>query len=182
MQIFFNRVRTLFKNLVGSKAAERDLAEEYAYHVERLTEENIEKGLAPKVAKKAALKEFGNVEALKESSREAWGVLWLMGMVKEFRQGLRLLWKSKSFTAAVVITLAICLAGNTVVFSILDKVLSPPAYPQPNRVVNLFNSYSWVNEPSNRLGGKIILRPMSIILETQIRLRASLLLIPGRST
>ena len=133
----------------GISRKQDELDEEVSFHIDELMEE----GHSRDVTRKLVLREFGGVGKIKEECREAWGVLWLMGMEKEFRQGLRLLWKSKSFTAAVVLTLAICLAGNTVVFSILDKVLSPPAYPQPNRVVNLFNTYPGVNVPSNRLGG-----------------------------
>ena len=99
----------------------------------------------PEVAKKSALKKFGNVEALKDSFRESWGLAWLYGMVKDFTIGLRLLWKNKSFTAAVIFTLAICLEGNAVVFTILNTVLSPPPIPQSERLVQIYDVYPGID-------------------------------------
>ncbi|MCZ6674372.1 MAG: ABC transporter permease [Verrucomicrobia bacterium] len=149
LRSFIFQARGLFLN--RHKQAELD--EEVQYHVDLIRNDYLQQGMEPVQARKAALKEFGHEEIIKEDCREAWGAHWLFGMIKEFRLGLRLLWKSKGFTAAVVFTLAICLAGNTIVFTILDFVLSAPPYPQPERVVQIYNSYPGSFGATNRLGG-----------------------------
>lgn len=149
LRSLFFQLRSLFRN--GNKQAELD--EEMDYHVDRITQDLIEEGMSPEVAKKAALKEFGNVEFIKENSRDSWGTQMITGMVKEFRLGLRLLWKNKGFTLAVVLTLALCIAGNTVVFTIQDEVLGPPSYPNPDRVVQIYNTYPGIDGKSTKLGG-----------------------------
>lgn len=145
------QLSSLFRN--GTKEAELD--EEVQYHVDRIAQDFEREGMSPDEARKAALKEFGNVEAIKEGSRESWGTHWLFSMVREFRLGLRLLWKSKGFTAAVVLTLSICIIGNTVVFSILDGILKPPSYPDPDKVFEIFNTYPELYGSSTKLGGAI---------------------------
>ncbi len=55
---------------------------------------------------------------------------------------VRALLKDKSFTAAASTTLAICIAANVVLFSIVHSVLLRPLpVPDPDRLVFLYNSY-----------------------------------------
>ncbi len=143
------RLRALFHN--GRK--ESELGEEIEHHLGILRREFEEKGMSGEEARKAALREFGNMEAIKEGSRENWGVHTATCVMKEFRLGLRLLWKSKVFTAAVVLTLALCIAGNTVIFTLLSGVLGPPDYPDPDRVVQVWAAYPGIGGESGRMGG-----------------------------
>ncbi len=55
---------------------------------------------------------------------------------RDIRYGLRVLGRSKAFTAAVLLTLAIGIGANTAVFTVLDSVLLRPlAYPDPDELV-----------------------------------------------
>jgi len=41
-------------------------------HIERETEDNIERGMSPEEARRGAMRKFGNVTRLKEETREVW--------------------------------------------------------------------------------------------------------------
>ncbi len=57
------------------------------------------------------------------------------------RQTIRNLWKHRVFSASVVITLALGIAGTVSVFSIIYKVLLQPLpYPDPEQLVSVFQS------------------------------------------
>ena len=133
----YNRSKVLFRN----RKLEDDLEDELKFHLEMEIEKNRERGLSAQEARRTALLTFGGVEQIKEECREAWGTRWILDIGRDFRLGLRLLRKNKGFTTAVLLTLGLCIAGNTIVFSILDAVLGPPSYPEPDRVVEIYNSY-----------------------------------------
>lgn len=63
-------------------------------------------------------------------------------LVQDLRFATRLLWKDRSFTLTTVLTLALCLAANTAIFAIVHSVLLRPLpFPEPERLVTVFNSY-----------------------------------------
>jgi putative ABC transport system permease protein len=61
---------------------------------------------------------------------------------KDIRFSLKLLTKQKGFTAAAVLTLALCIGANTAMFSVVNSVLLEPLpFPDADRVVRIFSSY-----------------------------------------
>jgi hypothetical protein len=63
-------------------------------------------------------------------------------MFQDFRFGLKLLWKEKAFTITALLTLALCIGANTAIFTVLHAViLSPLPFPEPDRLVALYNIY-----------------------------------------
>src|SRR5216684_3282709 len=60
-------------------------------HIERETQDNIERGMTPEEAHFAALRKFGNVTRVKEEAREVWSFIWLERMLQDIHYGLRML-------------------------------------------------------------------------------------------
>ena len=66
-------------------------------------------------------------------------------MLQDLKFGLKLLWKEKAFTATALLTLALCIGANTAIFTVLNAViLHPLPYPEPDRLVSLYNIYPGV--------------------------------------
>jgi putative ABC transport system permease protein len=49
-----------------------DLDQDIRDHIERETQDNIARGMAPEEARYAAVRKFGNVTRVKEETREVW--------------------------------------------------------------------------------------------------------------
>lgn len=69
-------------------------------------------------------------------------------ILHDLKFGLKLLWKEKGFSITALLTLAICIAANTSIFSVINSVLfNPLPFHESDRVVLVFNSYPAANIP-----------------------------------
>ena len=66
-------------------------------------------------------------------------------MLQDLKFGFTLLWKEKAFTLTALLTLALCIGANTAIFTVLNAViLNPLPYPEPERLVTMYNVYPGV--------------------------------------
>lgn len=100
-----------------------DLSEEMHQHLEERVAQLMREGLSPQEAERQARIAFGNLALVEERSREVW--LWpaLESLWADVRFALRQLRRSPGFAFAAVLTLALAIGANAVVFGVMDALV-----------------------------------------------------------
>jgi putative ABC transport system permease protein len=132
-------IRSFLRNVFFSTRQEVELDEEARAHLDLLTEENIQAGMTPEHARRAARMELGGVEQVKEEVRQASRGNWLRSVLADVSYGLRQFRHNPGTTAIMVFTLALAIGATTAIFSVVYGVLLRPLpYKDPGRIVALF--------------------------------------------
>ena len=101
-------------------------------HLERETQENIERGMTPAEARRRALISFGNVSLATEDTRAVWTWRFREELSQDVRHALRAFRRQPGFAMVVVLTLALGIGANTAIFSLFEAiVLRGVALPEP---------------------------------------------------
>jgi predicted permease len=127
---------------------ENDMSEELYFHIEAYAQDLVRSGVPYQEAMRRAKLEFGGAERIKEECREARGVRFLETLFRDSRYGLRALRKAPGFTVVAVLTLALGIAANSAIFSVINGILLKPLpYPHPEELIDLHLTAPGVNFP-----------------------------------
>jgi predicted permease len=128
-----------------------DLSDEIEQHLAEKVENLMAEGMSQREAEAAAAREFGNVTRMKEQGREAWMWPRLESITADIKFAFRKLRRSPGFTATAILTLALGIGANVVVFSILNGlVLRPLDVPHPQNLFQIIHAKEGWNSQSYR--------------------------------
>jgi predicted permease len=120
---------------------DRALDDDVAAHLDLLASEFERRGLSPVEARHAARRAFGGLEQMKEEYRDARGWRWIDEARRDVHYALRMLARSRGFTAVAVLTLALGIGASTALFSVVyDYVFRTLPVRNPGELV----TFRWI--------------------------------------
>ncbi len=132
---WYYKWRTRLKNWLRFNKQHDELAAEIEQHIELSVANLVSSGMDPREARKMALREFGNVEALKEECQDSWGMRFIDTAIRHVHYAGRQMRENKSYTAVVVLTLGIGIGMNTMIFAFANGLkFKPPSFPNGDRL------------------------------------------------
>ncbi|HYU32949.1 MAG TPA: ABC transporter permease [Thermoanaerobaculia bacterium] len=126
-----------------------DVDDELRFHLDMRERDFLAAGLPPAAAREEALARFGDPDEVARwlrdhdtrKLRRSRRTQAMSDLLQDIRYGVRRLWKSPGFTLAVVVVLALGIGATTAIFSVIDAaLLRPLPYPEPERLVAVYNS------------------------------------------
>jgi len=132
------RLRALFLRLAGlfrKDRHEREVAAELETHLQLHIEDNLRAGMSVQEARRQALIKLGGMEQTRQLVRERRGLPMLEVLLQDLRYGARMLAKNPGFTVVATMTLALGIAVNATMFSLVSAfLLRRPSAVEPERV------------------------------------------------
>lgn len=116
-------LRTLFTRLRDHLRRDQRIDEEIAAHLEMLAAEFESRGMAPREAHLAARRAFGGVAQMKETWRGQRRLPLVDSLAQDLRYARGQIRKHPGFASVAILTLALGIGANTVVYQVLDGVV-----------------------------------------------------------
>ncbi len=145
-----DKIRLRLQSLFRRRRVDRELEDEFRFHLDQLVEEEIAAGVAAEEARRSALRKMGGITQFQEESRDMRRVNYIDDLLRDVRYAARNLRRSPGFATLVVLIMALGIGANTAVFSVVNAVLLKPlSYQDPDRIVTLSDSWRTGEAPTD---------------------------------
>ncbi|MGA2250092.1 ADOP family duplicated permease [Terracidiphilus sp.] len=131
-------------NLFRRPLMERETNAEFEAHIALRTEDNIARGMTPQEARRDALVRFGNPAVMKERTARADAALGIDGLWRDVRYALRQMRRSPGFALTAIVTLALGIGANIVVFGVLNAIILDPLHVADPDSLYQINHKEWM--------------------------------------
>src|ERR1700683_1873205 len=131
----WNRLSRRFKNPA------QDFDRELESHLALESEEQQAEGLSSEDARYAARRAFGNSAIVHEDVRAVWSFAPLEHFLRHLRYAARSLRHSPGFAALAILTVALGIGANTIIFSAVNAlILRPLPFPHSEQLVRIYST------------------------------------------
>jgi hypothetical protein len=138
----FRHLHAIWRYLFRKNCLDKELDEEVRAYLELTVAEKVRCGINPEEALREARRGLGGIEQVKQSVRDIRIGVAMDTLIQDFRFAIRTLTRNRAFSSVVVLTLALGIGANTVVFSVVNGVLLKPLpYPEPDRLLMLWETH-----------------------------------------
>ena len=104
------RIRVLasrFAALFRSEKLDQELKKELEFHLDMLTEENIQRGMSTEGTRRGARISLGGIDQVREKCTDGRGISWISDSIRDIRYAARVLARNQVFSLGIIATLAI---------------------------------------------------------------------------
>jgi len=129
------------RGLVRRSDDEREIDRELQAFVDAAAEHYEAQGVPAAEARRRAKIDTGNLSIIREDVRASGWERSVDALLRDTRLAFRLIRRAPAFSAAIILTLALGIAGNTAILSVLDATFfAPLPVAAPDRVLRLLDA------------------------------------------
>ena len=140
-------LRNLFfrlRAIVRPRAMERELSDEFAFHLEMETRKLVAQGLSPEEAARQAAARFGGPVAERERARDSWGIGVVRDFAADLRHAFRQFRRNPGFSLLGILTLALGLGATVGLSGVVRSLLIRPLPVTDEAAIHVFwSDYNW---------------------------------------